>query len=203
MSACTQKAPNPQSCFLRGRLTKTPRRRHPADGQLFSLYPTSPSFSSFGAACVMCCLTPASSSTPLRPSVYNARISLIVNKMCIRNFCDHLNIPYIFDHGLVSFRSQGGTLRREWRASSLVLLPSLPSQPPPTPSPSRWPDLTTLSPLAKFQLVWCRLCEALLSSSLARQTRPSLLSCLCLTRVGRYKIRFALNMTKSVTIFAN
>ena len=51
-------------------LTNTPRRRCLADGQLSSLYLTSPSFSSFGAACAMLCyFSPASSSTPSRPSV--------------------------------------------------------------------------------------------------------------------------------------
>ena len=55
------------------------------------------------------------------------------------------------------------------------LLPLSPSHPP-TPPPSRWPDLTTLPPLAEFQLVWRRLCEALLSSSsLDGQKHPSLL----------------------------
>ena len=41
-----------------------------------------------------------------------------------------------------------------------------------------------LSPLAKFQLVWRILCEALLSSSLVRQKHPYLLSRLCLVYVG-------------------
>ena len=38
--------------YLKRRLTNTPRR-HRLDGQLLSLYPPSPSFSSFGAASVM------------------------------------------------------------------------------------------------------------------------------------------------------
>ena len=43
----------------------------PADNQLSSPCPTSPSFRSFGTDSVMmCCFPPASSSTPLRPSVY-------------------------------------------------------------------------------------------------------------------------------------
>ena len=45
----------------------------------------------------MCCLPPASSSTPLRPSVYNASIILVVNIINIRTFCYHVNIIYIFD----------------------------------------------------------------------------------------------------------
>ena len=124
VSACTQKAPNVRCCFLKRRLTNAPRRRHPSDGQLSSLYPTSLSFSSFGAARVMCCLPPASSSTPLRPSVYNASVSLLVNIVCIRSFCDHINVLNIFDQ-IVSFSSQAGALRRECRVSSLVLVPSL------------------------------------------------------------------------------
>ena len=57
----------------------------------------------------------------------------------------------------------------------IVSPPSLSPSHPPTPS--RWPALTTLPPLAKFQFVWRRLCEALLSSSsLSGQKHPSLLS---------------------------
>ena len=42
-------------------LRLTPRRHRQADGQLSPLYPPSPSFSSFGAACVkLCCLPPPS-----------------------------------------------------------------------------------------------------------------------------------------------
>ena len=64
-SACTQKAPNLLRCFLKRRLTNTSRRHRLADGQLSSLYPPSPSFSSFDAASVMCCSAPpAPSSTP-------------------------------------------------------------------------------------------------------------------------------------------
>ena len=69
--ACTQKTPNLRCCFLKRRLTNTPRCHCLADGRLSSLYPPSPSFSSFGAASVMLCYCPrASSSIPSRPSVY-------------------------------------------------------------------------------------------------------------------------------------
>ena len=89
----------------------------------------------------------------------------------------------------------------------LVVSPPSPSlSHPPAPPPSRWPALFTLHPLAKFQLVWRRWCEALLSSSsLARQKHPSLLSRPCLTYVGDIKKgRFALNMkTTSDIIFAD
>ena len=140
-------------------------------------YPPSPSFSSFGAAYVMCCSTPpACSSTPLRPSVHYPSISLVVNMMCIQTFCDRLNVHYIFD--------QTGFYRFEVRlelyganAHLVVSPPSLSPSHPPTPPPSRWPALTTLAPLAKSQLVWRRLCEALLfSSSIASKKQPSMLS---------------------------
>ena len=56
-----------------------------------------------------------------------------------------------------------------------------PDEHPPTPPPCRWPSIITLPTLAKFQLVWRRLCEALLSSSsLALQKHPYLLSRLSL-----------------------
>ena len=35
----------------------------------------------------------------------------------------------------------------------------------PTPLPSQWPVLITLSPFAKFQLVWRRLCDVVLFPS--------------------------------------
>ena len=64
-------------------------------------------------------------------------------------------------------------------------LQTMPDEHPPMPPPSRWLAFITLPPLAKFQLVWRRLCGALLSSSsLARQAYPSLLSRVCLTYVG-------------------
>ena len=62
------------------------------------------------------------------------------------------------------------------------------------------------TPPRQVQLVWRRLCEALLYySSLAPQKYPSLLSRLCLTYVGDIKKgRFALNVKiKSVIIFAD
>ena len=49
-----------------------PPTRPPRDGQLSPLYPLSPSFSSFGAACVkLCCLPPPS-------LVRNARLLCLV-----------------------------------------------------------------------------------------------------------------------------
>ena len=114
-------------------LTNTPQRRRQADGQLSSHCPTSPSFSSFGAACVMlCCFPPASSSTPLRPSVNYPSISLVVNMKCIRTFCDHQQELYIFDQtGIVlksGWNSTARIPRLVRRADSLFLRPaSLPT----------------------------------------------------------------------------
>ena len=83
-----------------------PRTPPPRNVQLSSLYPTSPSFNSFGAACVMlCCLPPASSSISLRPSVYNASISLVVNTTYIRTFFGYLNAFYIFDQTCIVLKS--------------------------------------------------------------------------------------------------
>ena len=98
--------------------------------------------------------------------------------MCIRIFRDHLNVLYTVDPICIVL-SQAGALRRECRASSVVLLPFSLSTPDVTAR--RWPALITLPPLAKFQLVWRRLYEPLLSStSLAGQKHRSLLS-----RLGR------------------
>ena len=177
VSACTQKTPNLRCSFLKRRLMNTPQRHRLAGGQLSSLCPPSPSFSSFGAASVMLCSSapPACSSTPLRPSINYPSISL-VNIMCTQTFCENLNVLYIFDQtDLYRF-----DVRLELYATNARLIVSSPSLSPshsPTPLPSRWPVLTTLPPLAKFQLVWRRLCEALLSSSaLAGEKHPSLLS---------------------------
>ena len=81
-------------------------------------------------------------------------------------------------------------------ARLVVSSPSLSPSHPPTPPPNRLPQLSSLPPLAKFQLVWRRLGEALLfSSSLAGGKHQSLLTRLCLI-CRRYKGRFALNMIK-------
>ena len=86
-------------------------------------------------------------------------------------------------------------------AHLIVSPPSLSPSHSPTPPPSRWPALATLPPLAKFQLVWRRLCAALLSSSLAGEKHPSLLSRL---KYRRYNGRLALNFwIKSSTVFAD
>ena len=115
---------------------------------------------------------PACSSTPLRPSVHYPSISLGV---------DHLTVFYILDQtDLYRFE-----VRLElYGANDRVVVrpPSLSPSHPPTPPPSRWPGLTNLPPLAKFQLVWRRVCEALLSSSSLAVVRNTRLCCLvCLT----------------------
>ena len=98
VSASAQKAPNLRCCFLTRRLTNTPQGHRLADGQLSPLYPPSPSFSSFGVASVICCSAPpASSSTPLRTSVYYPSMNLVLNIIYIPTFCEYLNILYIFD----------------------------------------------------------------------------------------------------------
>ena len=52
---------SPSSLVLLPCLRLTPRRHRQADDQLSPLYPPSPSFNSFGAACVkLCCLPPPS-----------------------------------------------------------------------------------------------------------------------------------------------
>ena len=136
-----------------------------------SHHPTSPIFSSCDAACVMLCCSvlPSSSSTPLRPSVYNASISLLVNIISIRTVCDNLDVLYI------STRQACIVLKSGWSSTArmrrLIVSPPALSRHPTTTPPSRWLAPTTLPPLAKFQLVWRRLCEALLSSSLVRNTR--------------------------------
>ena len=151
VSACTQKTPNLRCSFLRRRLTITPQRHRLADDQLSSLYPSSPSFSSFGAASVVLCCSahPACSSTPLRPSAHYYPSISLVNVMCIQTFFDHLNVLFIFDQtGLYCFE-----VRPELYGVNVRLVVSPLSLTPPS---SRWPALTTSPPLAKFQLVWHR-----------------------------------------------
>ena len=96
-----------RTCFPKRRLTNTRRRHRLADGHLSSLYPPSPSFSLFGAASVMLGFSPpASSSTPLRPSVYYRIISLVINIIYIRTLCDLLYVLYILDPTCILLWSQ-------------------------------------------------------------------------------------------------
>ena len=134
-------------------LRNTPRRQRLADGQLSSLYPPSPNFSSLGAASVMFCWSapPAFSSTPLQPSVHPPTISLIVNTICIQTFSDFLNALDIFDQtDLYRFK-----VRLELYGASARLVvspPSFSSSHPPTPPTRRWPALITLSPQVSAHL---------------------------------------------------
>ena len=118
--------------------------------------------------------------TPLRSSVHYPSISLVENITHIQTFCEHLNVLYIFDQtDLHRFK-----IRQELSSANprlIVSPPPLSSSHPPTPPSNRWPALTTLPPLAKFQLVWCRLCESLLSS-FAGQKYSSLVTRLILGR---------------------
>ena len=166
-----------------------PRRHRLAGGQLSSFYPPSPSFSSFGAASVMCSsASPACSSTPLRPSVHYTSSSLVVNIMCIQTFCDHLNVLYFFNQKDL-YRFEDRLQLYGANAGLVVSPPSLSLSPPgATTKPMASPHQFTLS--RQVQLIWRRLCEPLLSSSsLAGQKQPSLLSHLCLI-CRRYKVVF-------------
>ena len=111
------------------------------------------------------------------------------------NICEYLNVLYIFDQTYL-YRFEVSLELYVPNARLVVSPPSL--SPPHTPMPPRrrWPALTTLPPLAMFQLVRRRLCEALLSSSsLDGQKHLSLLSSLCL-KCRRCKGRVALNRIK-------
>ena len=186
-------------------MTNTPRRHRLADGQLSSLYPPSPTFSSFGTTSVMlrCSASSDCSSTLFRPFVHYPSTRLFLNIMCTQTFCEHLNVLYIFDQtDLYRFE-----VRLELYCANARLVvspPSLSPSHPPTPPPNRWRARTTLPPLTKFQLVWRHLCEALLSpSSLTGQKHPSLLSHLWL-KCRRHKGRFALNVKiQSLIIFTD
>ena len=61
-------------------------------------------------------------------------------------------------------------VRSESSEPTMLFSQTMPDEHPPTPPPSRWPALITLPTLAKFQLVWCRLCCAV--SLLPCQARP-------------------------------
>ena len=153
---------------------------------------------------MLCCsASPACLSAPLQPSVHCPSFSRVVNITCIQTFCNHLHALYIFDQtDLNRFEVR---LKLYGVNARLFLSPlSLSPSHPPTPPPNRWSAFTTLPLLAKFQLVWRRLCEALLSSSsLAGQKRPSLPSGLYL-KCRRHKRRFTRNMKiKSSIIFAD
>ena len=97
---------------------------------------------------VMCCFPPASSSTPLWPSVCYPSISLVVSIMYIRIFCHQLSALYSFDSTCIVLKSGWSSTARITRL--VVSPPSLSPSAPPTPPPSRWPALTTLPPSPSF-----------------------------------------------------
>ena len=138
-------------------------------------YSPSPRFSSFAPPlwfCAVPLLLPVRAH--LRPSMHYPSISFVVNIMytSIHTFCENLNVLYIFDQTYL-YRVE---VRLELNGANprlIVSPPSLSPSHPPTPLPSRWPALTALPPLAKFQLVWRRcvkLC-CLAPPSLARNIR--------------------------------
>ena len=171
--ACTQKTPNLRCRFLKRRLKNAPRRFRLAHGQLSSIYPPSPSFSSFDAASMMLCCSPlpASSSTPLRPSLCYPSISLVVNIMFIIVFCGHLNVIYIFDPNCIVLKSGWSSTARMPR-----LVVSSPSLSPSHPRRHRQADgqLSSLYPpsprLSSFSPDCVKLC-CFPSPSFVRNTR--------------------------------
>ena len=81
----------------------------------------------------------------------------------IRTFCALLNFLYIFDPTCIVSRSGwNSTARMPRRIVSPLVLPD---EQPPTPTPRRWPALIPLPTLAKFHLVWRRLCDVVLFPS--------------------------------------
>ena len=111
------------------------------------IYLPSPSFSSFGAACLMCCFRPASSSTPLGSYVYYPSVSLVVTVRYIRAFCDHMKFLYIFDQTSIVLTSGWNSTARiprlVRRADPLFL-------PPPCLTSSFLPFLLRAICLASF-----------------------------------------------------
>ena len=92
-SACPQKTPNLRGGFRKRRLTNIPRRHRLADGQLSSLYAPLPSLSSSPLWwCAIRLVLPLWAHPLCYP-----RIELVVNIICIRRMCDHINVLHIFD----------------------------------------------------------------------------------------------------------
>ena len=56
-------------------------------------------------------------------------------------------------------------LRSESSEPTILFSQTTPDEHPPTPPPCRWPALITSPTLAKFQLAWRRLCDAVLVPS--------------------------------------
>ena len=111
----------------------------------------------------------------------------LVSIMRIQTFCEHLIVLFILDQPAMHLFE----VRLKLYATNARLVVGPPSL---SPTPRRHGEADgqvprPFPPFAKFQLVWRRLCEVvLLSSSLAGQTHPSLLSRLCL-ECRRYESR--------------
>ena len=61
-------------------------------------------------------------------------------------------------------------LHSENSEPKMLISQTTPDEHPPTPPPCRWPALITSPTLAKFQLVWRRLCDVLFRSCLVEHT---------------------------------
>ena len=138
-SASTQRTSKLRCCFLKRRLTNTLRRHCLADCELSLLDAPPPCFSLFVVACVTLCCTafPACLSTALRPSVHHPSISLVVNMLYIRTFCQYLTVLYRLDQAYM-YRFE---VRQEINRANVRLVVSFPSlspSHPTTPPLSRW-----------------------------------------------------------------
>ena len=88
---------------------------------------------------MLCCSVPAASSNaPLRQSVRYPNIGLVVNKIYIRIFCDHINVLQVFDQTCIVVKSAWnsnaapGSKGRPSLPSSALPCFFLPSFPPPS-----------------------------------------------------------------------
>ena len=114
--------------------------------------------------------------------------------------CGHLNVLYVFDPTCIVLMSGWSSTARMPR---LVVSPASLSLSLPDATRPMTSSLHFTPPIAKFQLARRRLCEALLSSSLVRNTS---FCCLVYEICRRYEGRFALNNVmkiKSVVTFAD
>ena len=114
------------------------------------------------------------------------------------NICEHLNGLHIFDQTDL-YRFEVRLELYGANARLVVSPPSLSQSHPPMPSRSRWPALTTLPPLTKFQLVWRRL----LSSAvflLPRWSETPVSAVSSRSEMSEILFRFALNMNIKLSI---
>ena len=85
----------PTRWFAQTTPDENPRRRHLADGPLSSLYASSPTLGSFGAASVMMCCSARPASLRALSVLPEDRIGCYIKY--IRRFCDHIKVFTIFD----------------------------------------------------------------------------------------------------------